>query len=76
MHEIDWNTISELGLLEKINTEIMHPLGLAVSRNPETGLSNGAFISPDGVFNYAPGSKSKILTDKEVKSKISEIVKI
>lgn len=29
---IDWNEISRLGLLERINREIMHPLGYAVCR--------------------------------------------
>lgn len=31
--------MSELGLVERINREICHPLGLAISRNPETGFS-------------------------------------
>ncbi|WP_436718977.1 DUF7415 domain-containing protein, partial [Vibrio cholerae] len=34
---IDWNKMSELGLIEKINREILHPLGLAITRNVETG---------------------------------------
>jgi hypothetical protein len=50
---IDWNEISRLGLLERINREIMHPLGLAVCRIPETGISPGALVSPDGEFVYA-----------------------
>lgn len=49
---IDWNEISRLGLLERINREIMHPLGLAVYRDPETGNSGGALISPDGEWCY------------------------
>lgn len=50
---IDWNEISRLGLHERINREIMHPLGLAVFRVVETGASPGAYVSPDGVFEFA-----------------------
>lgn len=53
MKVIDWNEISRLGLHERINREIMHPLGLAISRVVETGTSPGAYVSPDGVFEYA-----------------------
>lgn len=49
---IDWNEISRLGLLERINREIMHPLGYAVCREVETGRSPGALVSPDGVWVY------------------------
>jgi len=53
MKIIDWNEISRLGLHERINREIMHPLGLAIFRVVETGQSPGAYVSPDGVFEYA-----------------------
>lgn len=49
---IDWNEISRRGLLERINREIMHPLGLAVCRVVETGQSPGALVSQDGPFCY------------------------
>ena len=49
---IDWNEISRLGLLERINREIMHPLGLAIFRVVETGTSPGAYLSTDGPFVY------------------------
>lgn len=52
LQRIDWNEISRRGLLERINREIMHPLGLAVFRVPETGVSPGALVSPDGCFVY------------------------
>lgn len=54
---IDWNEISKRGLIRRINTEIMHPLGLAVCRDPDTGVSRGALIAPDGVWNYAAKNK-------------------
>ena len=49
---IDWNEISRRGLLERINREIMHPLGLAVCREVETGQSPGALVSNDGPWVY------------------------
>ena len=53
MKVIDWNQISRLGLHERINREIMHPLGLAIFRVVETGASPGAYVAPDVVFEYA-----------------------
>lgn len=52
MEAIDWNEISRRGLLARINREIMHPLGLAVCRDPETGTSPGAIVSDDGPWVY------------------------
>jgi len=52
MDTIDWNEISRRGLLVRINREIMHPLGLAIVRIPETGTSPGALVSDDGPFVY------------------------
>lgn len=49
---IDWNEISRRGLLVRINREIMHPLGLAVCRDPATGISPGAVVSDDGPWVY------------------------
>lgn len=49
---IDWNEISRLGLLERINREIMHPLGYAVCREVESGRSPGALVSEDGPRVY------------------------
>ena len=50
---IDWNEISRLGLLERINREIMHPLGYAVCREVESGRSPGARVSEDGPWVYS-----------------------
>lgn len=56
--KIDWNEISKRGLLERINREIMHPIGLAVYREVETGNSGGALVAPDGVWEYADEPKN------------------
>ncbi len=45
---IDWTELSRRGLLERINREICHPLGLAVFRDTETGVSGGAIVAPEG----------------------------
>ncbi|HID5535285.1 TPA: MazG-like family protein [Klebsiella pneumoniae] len=51
---LDWNQLSALGLIVRINAEILHPLGLAIFRDPASGISAGAMISPDGKWEYAP----------------------
>ena len=49
---LDWNQLSELGLIVRINTEVLHSVGLALYRDPATGSSAGAMISPDGKWTY------------------------
>jgi hypothetical protein len=66
MEEIDWNEIAKRGLLKRINREIMHPLGLAVYRDPDTGVSGGALIAPDGKWVYAEDAEPENL-DEAVK---------
>lgn len=51
---VDWNQLSSLGLIRRINTEILHPIGLALFRHQD-GVSSGAMIAPDGKWNYADG---------------------
>ena len=73
MNYINWNTLSDLGLLERINKEILHPLGLAVCRTVEDGTSLGALISEDWEWRYSADMQSKIKTDKEVRELLSVI---
>lgn len=49
---MSWNELSARGLIVRINKEILHPIGLAVFRDPKTGISQGALIAPDGVWEY------------------------
>lgn len=51
---VDWNELSALGLIVRINAEILHPLGLAIFRDPASGITAGAMIAPDGKWEYAP----------------------
>ena len=51
---LDWNQLSALGLIVRINAEILHPIGLAIFRDPASGISAGAMIAPDGKWEYAP----------------------
>ena len=51
MKQVDWNQLSEWGLIWKINKEVLHPLGIAITRDPESGLSAGA-IQTDEPWKY------------------------
>lgn len=73
LKSIDWNKASELGLVERINREVLHPLGLAMTRNPETGVSENLLISDDGEFEYAPEMETTVLPDHEVRKAITAI---
>ncbi|WP_200864667.1 DUF7415 domain-containing protein [Pantoea sp. AS-PWVM4] len=50
---MDWNQLSSLGLIIRINREILHPLGLALFRDDEKGISEGALIAPDREWHYS-----------------------
>ncbi|WP_280565368.1 hypothetical protein [Chromohalobacter sp. 48-RD10] len=65
MKKIDWNKASELGLIERINREVLHPLGLAMVRVPETGESPGLLISDDGGWQYSPAMPEGPIYSKE-----------
>lgn len=66
MKMLNWNELAELGLLERINREIFHPLGIAVYRVDETGLSGGALVSDDGEFKFPDDMISKVKSNAEV----------
>ncbi|MCL1127519.1 DUF7415 domain-containing protein [Shewanella surugensis] len=60
LKKVDWNQASDLGLIERINTEILHPLGLAMTRNPETGISTYLLVADVQHFEYAAEIESKL----------------
>lgn len=47
MITVDFKALSDAGLLWKINHDILHPLGLALSREPD-GTSKGAVVAENG----------------------------
>lgn len=48
---VNFNELSEYGLIWKINKDILHPLGLALARNTD-GTSNGCMVASDRVWEY------------------------
>ena len=73
MKTINWTQASELGLVERINREILHPLGLAMSYHPNTGTSEALLIADDGFWEYSPNLESKVIADDEVKRKVLQL---
>lgn len=64
---INWNEMSSRGLVFRINNEILHPLGLALSYNPDTGASECVYVSPDGGFQYSDELKEEALANGWIK---------
>lgn len=65
--------MSELGLIYRINSEILHPLGLAISRNPDTGSSDVVLLAEDGVWEYSSEIKnSPRPNDDEIKKQLQK----
>lgn len=73
---IDWNDMSKLGLVYRINKKILHPLGLALSYNPDTGVSETVFVADDGVWEYKHDIVNKVRpsTDEEIKTRLKLIL--
>lgn len=65
MKYIDWNQMSELGLIERINKEMLHPLGLTISRNPANGVSDAIFVADDKYYEYDPAIELKPVLSKD-----------
>lgn len=55
--------MSDLGLVERINREVLHPLGLAMTRNPETGFSESVLVADDGFFEYSEDLETTVISD-------------
>lgn len=72
---IDWNDASALGLIHEINSKILHPLGLAMTRNPSTGASDIILVADDGIYQYAPSVHidKPPTTNQELIERISEL---
>jgi hypothetical protein len=73
---LNFNDLSDLGLIYKINKEVLHPLGIALSRYSD-GTSPGALIDTiDFNFEYSKDSEKRNIEkyDKFVSNRI-EILK-
>jgi len=77
MKTINWNQAGELGLIVRINREILHPLGLSMSRNPENGASEMLLVSDDGIWVYDQHllANTSIVSEEEARAKIAEWTK-
>ena len=67
-----FDRLSEFGLIYKINKEVLHPLGLALSREPDLNCSFGCIVAPDGIYEYTKetselheGNYKKFIENKE-----------
>ncbi|QGH45255.1 hypothetical protein [Bacteriophage Eos] len=52
--EINWNDLSALGLVAYLNNVLFHPLGYAITRDPETGYSHSVLFENEP-WEYADG---------------------
>lgn len=75
MARLDWNDMSELGLIQLINDALLHPLGLAISRNPKTGFSEFIVVADDGYFTYFPEIEPVTIDKEQITAKIAELLK-
>ena len=74
MKSIDWNQMSELGLIRRINTNVLNPIRLAICRNPDTGTSDLVLVAEDGVWEYSSDISTKpLISNEEIKSKLNEM---
>lgn len=64
MKIVNFKQLSDLGLIVEINHKILHPLGLALCYDEETGISAGALVADDFVWEYGDDN---IISDAENK---------
>lgn len=73
MKKINWNKASQLGLIERINREILHSVGLAMTRNPLTGSSDTILVADDSIWEYASDiPEGPIYTKEEIQGLLNE----
>lgn len=74
MSMVDFKTLSDMGLVYAIN-KLLHPMGLALSYDPDTGESEGALIADDDKWEYSPEVEArctaKLLEFTRMKAKMS-----
>jgi hypothetical protein len=70
---LDWDKMSELGLIEKINREVLYPIGLALFRDVDEGISQGCLISSAGPLMYPSDFVSGLKSNEEIKELLKTI---
>lgn len=50
---VDWGELAQRGLVFRINYEVLLPQGLAMMYDPASGISDGALVASDGIWNYS-----------------------
>lgn len=75
---LNFKQLSDFGLIAEINTKILHPLGLALCYDRDTGVSNGAIIANDLNWEYAPEvyDRNKVKLDNFKRNRITILKKI
>lgn len=53
MKKINYKDLSDWGLIYKINKEVLHPLGISLSWDPDTGSSDCLLVADDMIWRYA-----------------------
>jgi len=71
---IDWEQMSQFGLIYEINRKVLHPLGLAMTRSPENGTSEYVIIADDLEFEYNQTTSS--FNEERLQEFLSDRVKI
>lgn len=72
---IDWNDMSDLGLIQHLNEQILHPIGLAISRDPITGISEKVIVAEDGFFVYDSRTVAPInFDDQRIKQHLKKLL--
>ena len=71
--ELNWNKMSEWGLVYLINDTVLHPLGLAMTRN-EHGQSLSVLLN-DEPYEFTEDARSKHIPNlKNIKDNIKKML--
>ena len=65
---VDTHRITNSHILERINLEVMNPIGFAIYYNA------GSLVADDGVWEYSPELTNRILRDEEVATQIQQLL--
>lgn len=71
---VDWNQLSELGLQERINRQVLLPLGLGITRLTSNGTSPGCVVAENGGQFYFTGETKDVLTDDQIRARIQQMI--